>query len=61
MPQQYRYGLYLCLGLIVTLSVTLVAWAAAPSQNLEYWQRVIQEHQQHQQAVGQQRRQLETP
>ncbi|HIK24751.1 MAG: peptidoglycan DD-metalloendopeptidase family protein [Thermosynechococcus sp. Uc] len=59
MPQQYRYGLYLCLGLIVTLSVTLVAWAAAPSQNLEYWQRVIQEHQQHQQAVGQQRRQLE--
>ncbi|WP_298614396.1 M23 family metallopeptidase [uncultured Thermosynechococcus sp.] len=59
MPQPYRYGLYLCLGLLVTLSVTLVAWATAPSQNWEYWQRVIQEHRQHQQAVGEQRQQLE--
>lgn len=59
MPRQYRYGLYLCLGLLVTLGVTFAAWATAPSQNLEYWQRVIQQHQQHQQAVGQQRQQLE--
>ncbi|WKT82856.1 MULTISPECIES: M23 family metallopeptidase [unclassified Thermosynechococcus] len=59
MPKQYRDGLYLCLGLLVMLGVTLAAWATAPSQNLAYWQRVIQQHQQHQQAVGQQRQQLE--
>ncbi|MFN4279943.1 murein hydrolase activator EnvC family protein [Thermosynechococcus sp.] len=59
MPKRYRWGLCLCLGLLGALGVILAAWATAPSENLAYWQRVIQEHQQHQQAVGRQRQQLE--
>lgn len=50
--------LYPLLAFALALGVTATA-AATQSAPMEYWQRVMQEHQQHQQMVGQQRQQLE--
>ncbi len=51
--------LYLLLAVFALVLGATVAPATSNAPPMEYWQRVIQEHQQHQQAVGQQRQRLE--
>ncbi|XFA73736.1 peptidoglycan DD-metalloendopeptidase family protein [Thermosynechococcaceae cyanobacterium Okahandja] len=54
-----RHGRWLSLVLAIVALVLGAVATRATTPPLEYWQRVMQEHQQHQQAVGQQRQQLE--
>ncbi|WP_448525560.1 peptidoglycan DD-metalloendopeptidase family protein [Parathermosynechococcus lividus] len=57
--QKHGCWLYLLLAIFALVLGSAVPTAATNAPPLEYWQRVMQEHQQHQQTVGQQRQQLE--